>query len=355
MPRLSRFRKGDPWRGLVLLFLLIGITACEVEGGDKKKPSEWEPAVDETNVTGPKPARHELKVHWIDINASYVITINGFPALQEYVQARSVDNEFDVQLNAGLIGKGNETEIRLEPLLTRSGEQLSIGTIELEAQVLGPDRNPIAGAEITKVQVDSAYEAWSNRARKQWSEYLEWEEQWLEENPDISGTVTARDGGALDSMRQWAARNRLTVRATFDNEAGPDFSRIFEEVPVIVGTPADSARLRDYAMHLRDLMAEKDTSGLFEEFRPAIEDRFEIQNFESRSDYMTENREAVILEDAILDFGRKDVALRKWAGGRVWELWRKKSENQAFFERPSGYGMGELYVAELDGELRVVR
>jgi hypothetical protein len=39
----------------------------------------------------------------------------------------------------------------------------------------------------------------------------------------------------------------------------------------------------------------------------------------------------------------------------VWELWREGSENEMFFERPSGYGMGELYVAELDGELKVVR
>jgi hypothetical protein len=161
--------------------------------------------------------------------------------------------------------------------------------------------------------------------------------------------------GALDSIRAWAQRHPLTVSTTFDNEAGPDFSRIFEEAPIIEGTPADSARLRDYAMRLRDLMARKDTAALFEEFRPSIEGRFRAHSFSDRTAFMKKNRNAVVLEDAILEFSREEVKIRAWCGGRVWELWREGSENQMFFERPSGYGMGELYVAELDGELQVVR
>jgi hypothetical protein len=145
------------------------------------------------------------------------------------------------------------------------------------------------------------------------------------------------------------------VSTTFDNEVGPDFSRIFEEAPKLKDTSGTRKRLKDYAMHLLDLMAAKDTSALFEEFRPSVMGRFRMRHFDSKSEYMAKNWKAMILEDAILDFGRSDVALRPWSGGRVWELWREDSENQAFFETPSGYGMGELYVAELGGELKVVR
>jgi hypothetical protein len=163
VPMPSSFRADRRfWGGVLLAFLIVGLSACGPSR--KKKSATSETKSTEKQAGDPNSTRYELKVHWIDINASYVITINGFPALQEYVQAQSVDNKFDVQLNAGLVGKGNTVEIRLEPLLTRSGENLSIGTIDLEAQVLAPGRNQIAGAEVTETQVDSAYKAWSERA-----------------------------------------------------------------------------------------------------------------------------------------------------------------------------------------------
>ena len=335
MPRLNSLRREGHRYGLFLTLLLIGLCACEADGGRENEAAGQRSVPDKKKSTDPNPIRHELKVRWIDINASYVITINGFPALQEYVQARSVDNEFDVQLNTGLVGKGNEAEIRLEPLLTRSRKSLSIGTTELEAQVLGPERSPIRGAKITESEVDSAYEAWSERAREQWESYR--------------STV---DRGALDSIRAWAERNPLTVSTTFDNEAGPDFSRIFEEAPKLEDTPATRKRLKDYAMRLRDLMARKDTSALFEEFRFYYAQQYKITGYDgSVEEDRASLRENVVMDNPELSFGREEIELRQWSKGRVWEFYREGAD--AFFQ--SGNTIREVYVAEIEGELKVVR
>ena len=355
MLRSSRIRRWKCWWGVLLVSLLVGLCACEANRGKQNKATDREPTANKKKGTDSNPVRHELKVHWIDINASYVIAINGFPALQEYVQARSVDNEFDVQLNTGLVGKRNQVEIRLEPLLTRSEERLSIAKIELEAQVLGPGRSPISGAKITEARVDSVYAAWSESAREKWEEYRQWEKEWFKKNPGRKDSITWKEGGALDSMRAWASRNPLTVSTTFYNEAGPDFSKTFEETPVLEDTPATRERLKDYAMHLRDLMAEKDTSALFEEFRPAIESRYRTGTQLSRSEFMEANRQAVVVEDVVLDFARSDLRVRQWCGGRVWHIWRKGATHRGLFQDSSGGGIGKIYVGEVDGELKVVR
>ncbi|PQJ35140.1 hypothetical protein BSZ35_11525 [Salinibacter sp. 10B] len=262
----------------------------------------------------------------------------------------AADQSVTADLNTALVGKGNEITVEVMPFLTRSGKSLRIGTVDMSAEVQCEDK-PIADVEITEVEVDSAYRAWSERARKQWKGYLEWEKQWLKENPDSSSAVTARDGGALDSMRQWTARNRLSVSTTFDTEAGPDFSRVFEEAPVIEGTPSDTSRLKDYAMRLRDLMARKDTSGLVEEFRPSIEYAYRRgkRDGESLEEFVSMYREKLVLEGAEkeLQFSREEVRLRKWSEGRVWGLRREGAEG--LLRRI------KVYVAELDGELKVVR
>jgi hypothetical protein len=239
-------------------------------------------------------------------------------------------------------------------MILASGRKLKIGAVNLHGHVTRDYDGELTlrGADITTSQVDSAYRAWTERARAQWAEYR-------------SQGVP----GALDSLRAWAERHPLTVSTTFDNEAGPDFSRIFEEAPVIEGTPADSARLRDYAMRLRDLMARKDTAALVEEFLPLLWEGQDSLNVEQlRSNFTEEQiqsvREHIVLDDAYLDIRRSDVGLRRWADGRVWELYYEPDGNALFVSRTlregteEYTGMGgkrEVYVAELGGELKVVR
>jgi hypothetical protein len=203
-----------------------------------------------------------------------------------------------------------------------------VGEISYTAEVRrgGGEAEPVVGdARITEAEVDSAYQAWMKRAQKK-----------LEE--------LGSEDGALDSMRAWAARHPMTVSTTFDNEAGPDYSRIFEEAPVI----DDTSRLTDYALHLRDLMAQKDTAQLVEEYRPKIRyahDRVE-QSGETFRGFLRSYRRTLIEEEP-LGVSRENIRPRRWSSGRVWEL-RRRGEDDLFSGR-------KVYVAELDGELKVVR
>jgi hypothetical protein len=281
---------------------------------------------------------------------------------REPVNVTMTNQEIGAKLNAALIGEGNTASVIVEPYLQRSGDQLVVGNVELEAWVSREAKDgtnvPIyelsgRGKEkgITRAEVDSAYQGWKKRALKQWDGYLKREKQWLGKSNDSSSAVASKGGSALDSIEAWSDRNPLEVSTTFDNEAGPDFSRIFEEAPRLPDTPATRERLRDYAMRLRDLMAQKDTAGLVKEFRPEMRYSYQIGAHDASSfeEYVSTYQKHYVLEGAEeeLDFSRTDVKLRPWVGGRVWQLRRKDAEG--LLRRI------EVYVAELEGDLRVVR
>ncbi len=200
--------------------------------------------------------------------------------------------------------------------------------------ILGRYDQPID--TISAAEVDSTYEAWTQCAQERWQAYVK---------------ETGGPQAALDSIRAWAARHPMTVSTTFDNEHGPDFSEIFEEAPVIEGTPRDTARLKDYAMKLRRWMINRDTSAIYDAFEVRMNDEFRMSGApeENRSRFVETYQSGLIFEDADeeLTFGRSKVGVRRWSGGRVWELYRKPS-------KPLLRRM-DVYVAEIDGELKVVR
>jgi hypothetical protein len=254
--------------------------------------------------------------------------------------SRATHDQYGIDLNTALVGEGNTVDVRMIPYLEAFGSSLDVGTIEYTAEVQSSTSwethggVPVEGAKITEAEVDSVYERWSKRAQKKWDTYR--------------STV---ERGALDSMRAWASRHPMTISTTFDNKRGPDFSRIFEEAPRLPDTPATRERLRNYAMHLRDLMAEKDTAALVEEFRPAIEYAYRQgkREGESLQEFVAMYRKKLVLDGAEkeLDFSRSEVRLSQWSDGRVWQLRRDGAEG--LLRRI------KVYVAELDGELKVVR
>ncbi len=271
-----------------------------------------------------------------------VITANGFPVYRQQVLSRGTYDTLSIDLNTALIGESNVIEMQIQPHVRGFGRNLTVYPQRFRAEVTcdttwGGGRGPtVAGTKIPPAEVDSAHAAWSRSARRQWQTYRE----------------TVAPGAALDSLRAWARRHPMTVQTTFDNEQGPDFSDLFEEAPVIEGTPPDSARLRAYAMHLRDLMAAKDTSALFREFRPSIEDayvRLQARGASyTKSEVFTSNRNHLVFDDpAVLDFDQKEVGLRAWSNKRIWELYRIPSD-------PLLRNLS-VYVAEVNDTLRVVR
>ena len=339
----------------MLTLALLGTAGCGSSPDKKRSAGKTDANTSSTtdaNQTGKDSSEgfveywHEVDVQ--DVHGQIIVLLNGFPVYETGFGMKSHDH-IDLPMNTALVGEGNRYALRVEPWMSRSEKHLSIG--EAEAWVSRNEETEVEGSRISGSVVDSTYEEWREKARKQWEEYREWEKEWLKENPGRKDSITWKEGGALDSMRAWASRNPLTVTTTFDNEAGPDFSRVFEEAPVLEDTPATRNRLKDYAMHLRDLMAEKDTSALVEEFRPSIEYSYQQgkREGESLEEFISMYREKLVLEGAEkeLDFSREEVRLHQWSEGRVWQL--RRADAEGLLRRI------KVYVAELDGELKVVR
>jgi hypothetical protein len=286
-----------------------------------------------------------------NVHGQIIVLLNGFPVYRTGYGMKS-DDLIDLPMNTALVGKGNTYSLRIEPWMHRNAENLRFGSVKTKAWVSLNEEQTVGGSKIQKPEVDSAFAVWQKRAREQWKKYRVWEKQWLKKNPEAKEKITWKEGGALDSIRAWVERNPLTVTTTFDNEAGPDFSRIFEQAPRLPDRPATRERLKDYAMHLRDLVTRKDTLGLFEEFRLYYAQQYKITGYEgSVAEDKESLRDNVVMDDPELDFDREDVGLRRWSGGRVWELYREGAD--AFFQ--SGNTVREIYVAEIDGDLKVVR
>ncbi len=324
---------------LPFVVILLGSTGgCQSSSKPDSKEESWVPdPIAKTAHAGEgvkDSATYRAEVDVQALDGSLWVLVNGFPTYV-FKKGRFTEDHVDPPINTALIGVGNQYTLRIEPWVEQSGGDLRIGSAEVEGRVSVNEKQIIPGSEIESTLVDSAYAAWSERAREQWATYR--------------STVEA---GALDSMRAWASRNPMTVSTTFDNEAGPDFSKIFEEAPRLEDSPATRKRLKDYAMHLRDLMARKDTSALFEEFRFYYAQQYKITGYKGGvQEDKASLRENVVMDDPELNFGREEIGLRRWSEGRVWEVYREGAD--AFFQ--SGNTIREVYVAEIDGALKVVR
>ena len=269
------------------------------------------------------------------------------------------DDLIDLPMNTALVGKGNTYSLRIEPWMHRNAENLRFGSVKTKAWVSLNEEQTVGGSKIQKPEVDSAFAVWQKRAREQWKKYRVWEKQWLKKNPEAKEKITWKEGGALDSIRAWAERNPLTVTTTFDNEAGPDFSRIFEEAPRLLDRPATRRRLKDYAMRLRNLLRTGDTEGIYRQIRPSISEEtgwFKVTRSGRRDSALAQIQEEWV-QDFRTDFSRSDVRLRRWSEGRVWELsvLRPEEGRRPFFSEGPHSSYLKVYVAEIDGQLRVVR
>jgi hypothetical protein len=295
------------------------------------------------------PAEFFFGIMYEDVRGGVTLTVNGFPIHQAGGGRRFQNGILSYSLQSALVSGRNIFRIEIEPTTLRHGDVLWFPTVRLHGQVTGDyhgDR-PIPGAEITEAQVDSAYAKWKKRAEAAWARFLRSEAAWLEANPDRGREITWRSGGALDSMWTWSREHPVVVSTTFENEAGPDFSDIFLDAPVLT----DTTRIRDYAMYLRDRMAARDTLALFEAFRRYYADQYIYYgvdgNIEDDRQSLLDN---AVMPNADLDFRRSDITLRSWSERRVWEVTRR---GQSFFE--SEDAIQDVYIAEIDGELQVVR
>jgi hypothetical protein len=189
--------------------------------------------------------------------------------------------------------------------------------------------------------VDSAFAAWQASLDPVWTSVL---------RAEAAGRLGT--GSAIEAMRDSVAARPFELTATFDNERGPDFSALFEEAPVIT----DTSRLIDYALQLRRLIRDGDGVSFYREVRPAVHAAARMDGDDPEPEEQAidrwrrdanNNRNWFGRTDDRAGFARADVRVQSWSGGRVWEVSRQNGE--ALF---LGW---EVFVAERDGQLRVVR
>ena len=260
-----------------------------------------------------------------------VVTVNGFPV--EAGPGAVTYEGFEADATPALVSGENVVAVRMRPLLGRAGDRLQVGRPSLSVRAACADGS---GAALGAGEVSAAHGAWRPGLARRWARW--------------------RSGpGALDSARAWAGRHPAVAEARFTRPAGaaPSFDGVFRGGPVIGGTAADSARLRAYAVRLLALTAAQDTAALVDELAPALADRFRyaVHGLDSAA-YYGLNRRAVVYADPE-PYEAGDVEMTSWAGGRVWGLGRRGEPGLLQDAATESYV--EVFVAEVDGRLRVVR
>ena len=280
-----------------------------------------------------------------EVQGAERVLANGFPLVYTYGPGSwaSPGTGHTRALSPALVSGRNVVSVAVAPYVgTTAGGAPAVGPTRFRSWVCAPDGAVVAGTARGVASSDSAAAAWV---------------------ADLSGRWPAwsRGGGAaVDSARAWAAAHPVRVETAFVRPGGaapadgePAFDGVFCEAPVIAGTPADSARLRDYAVRLRDLMAVRDTSALLVEFGPAVRARYETADQPVPWDEFVVANGRALTGGLLVGFEAGDVALSSWSGGRVWGLQRQDGSRLLAWEE--GGGLTGPYVAEVDGALRVVR
>ena len=310
------------------------------------------------------------------------VLVNGFPVhtTRGPGSMMAPGSEVARVATAALVSGRNEASFVVSPAIVAPGTGApTVGPVRFRAWVCGPDGDVIAGDPHSTAASDSAFVAWRHAFLARWPGWAAAGDSAVAADPtlrDSLAALVASDpswaavgvGPALDSARAWAAAHPVRVEAGFVRPGGasptdgqPSFDAVFRDAPAIRGTAADSARLRAYAARLLRLNADRDTAALWGAFSGKYADEFLWWGGregvgEDSAAFMAGARSRVVM-DALEPFDIDAVGLRSWSGGRVWELYRKP-DDEPLLASPwvgSGRMFREVFVAEVDGRLRVVR
>ena len=328
------------------------------------------------------PGRYAVDGEVVELAGQLTVLSNGFPVYRDRMGGRDPEGtKLTSALTSALVSGRNTAGYAVAPFIARAGDRPDPYPARFTVRVLGPDGAVVAGSERGVAASDSAFAAWRARLEARWPGWLAMEAAAYAADPALAeddlAAAVERDratygwGLALDSARAWAGAHPVVVETSFVRPGGrrptdgaPSFDGVFRAAPVIGGTAADSARLRDYAVHLRDLLrqAPADSAAaeaLYDEFGPAVSDSlgwFQVASNPSRGAAVRVFREE--WGPTLGWFEADDVGVRSWSGGRVWELYR--ADRAALPLEPDGLlqvggGALQVFVAEIGGRLRVVR
>ena len=310
------------------------------------------------------------------------IVANGFPvyATTGPGSMASPGSGFSTNLAPALVSGSNDVVFAVAPAVHLRGGTEAVGgpgdvpetgPTRFRAWVCGPD-GAVLG-EAASAASDSAFAAWRAAFEGRWPRWQAMEDSLYAARPALADSAAAAMGrdrvaaavgvsAALDSARAWAAAHPVAVSVTFERPADPggaaadglpSWDAVLREAPVIAA--ADSARLRAFAVGLRDLMAAEDSLALLAAHMPSVEQRYAIYVAPGpKQDYLQTVRGQVVVDGAVLDWDVEELELQRWADGRVWEITRPGGLFMTPVVQGARRGRDKAYVGEVDGELRVV-
>ena len=334
----------------------VSVVGCGRTAADASPVAGGAPASDHP------PSGCELALDGRHEGGHLAVLVNGFPVDRGSGVSRY--RAYRASVSTALVAGANTVAVQMTPLLGRSGRSLTAGRPALSAAVACAGGG---GAVLGEGAVAAAHAEWRVGLLERWAGWLAAEDSLLAARPWLAAALADSAAGALgagpalDSARAWARAHPAEASASFEyvpGPGGPDFSAVFREAPVIGAAAADSARLRAYAVRLRDLTADRDTAALARAFSGKYADEFAWWGGaegvgEDSASFAARTRGGVVM-GAFEPFSAEDVRLRSWSGGRVWELYRDGADG--LLQEPGRGPYREVYVGEgPDGRLRVVR
>lgn len=269
------------------LLVLFAVLGCGSDAPPSATPFDRAPASPVCEVRG----EYHVVTVYDAVRGSPRVLTNGYPIHFTYSPGSSAapGNTVGRNITTALVSGRNEVVVAVAPSVSSpAGGAPSGGPARFRAWVCSPDGEVVVAADAAAA--DSAFVVWERELRARWPAWAAAENSAYRARPalaDSFAAVVAEDaawasvgvGVALDSARAWAAREPVAVRLVFERGAGdgqPSFDALFREAPVLAGTAADSARLRAYAVRLRDLSVADDGAALYDEFEPSVRDRAQL-------------------------------------------------------------------------------
>jgi len=284
--------------------------------------------------------------------ASFYTTINGVP----YFHTTSAGGAFKASpVNVDLVGSENKLHIVAGP--TTEPDSMEPTTPE-EARLTGSIKlyqsEDLFGTEdgktIETFTLQDTIEA--RREEKRQSFLRRMEEAPPEEKKELVGRE--------EELTSVEFPIEMTVR--FDSPKTPSFAGRLTEAPVIEDTTA----LKKYAIHLRGLMRQQDTVGIYEEVKIKNKDYNRAFYDSNGYEFWKEHLEDYYQKGLRTEFEREDIGLRPLLGGRMWEIYVENGEpdqpwnptGRKFFKTRGENGTisrMRVIVGRVDGELHIVR
>ncbi|MTI21514.1 hypothetical protein E1176_10835 [Fulvivirga sp. RKSG066] len=182
------------------------------------------------------------------------------------------------------------------------------------------------------------------------------------ENAFVKGNIAAYGGGEMvstDDNKQgivsfdFMVTDSVGEEFKFDNEQF-DYSATIKHLPPIT----DIDELKEYGVKIQALIGAKKTKKLIEEMSPKIEDTAEA--FSVDASIMYENMEQVLANNIFntqwQKVEREQIVPVSYNDGKIWELTLEGDKPLIYAEEADGgSAFMKIYVARIDGQLRVVR